>query len=212
MKRVGVLSSGRGSNFEALVHATREPGFPAQIACLISDREDAPVLELARALEVPAYFVFPGRKKTVLSPDAETEVIGILKSEGCDIVCLAGFMRIVKRGLLESFPGRILNIHPSLLPAFPGLQAQRQAWNYGVKVAGCTVHVVDEGVDTGPIIIQRSVPVEGVTSSEELAALILKEEHVAYPEALRLLAAGRLRREDRRVILLTPEEGRNWEP
>jgi phosphoribosylglycinamide formyltransferase-1 len=200
MKKIGVLASGRGSNFAALVEACRREDFPARVACLVSDRPEAPALEEARRLGVPAFTVDPGPRRAGLTPQAEAEIVGILRKHGCDLVCLAGFMRILKKPLLEAFPGKILNIHPSLLPAFPGLDAQEQAWSYGVKVAGCTVHIVDRGVDTGPILVQRAIPVDDVTSSDELARRILEQEHRAYAEAVRMVATRRLRIEGRRIV------------
>jgi phosphoribosylglycinamide formyltransferase-1 len=144
--------------------------------------------------------VDPAPFKTKLEGLAEERVIGLLQAFGADTVVLAGFMRVVKHGLLRAFPRRVLNIHPALLPAFPGLAAWKQALAYGVKVAGCTVHFVDEGIDSGPVIVQRSVPVRDDDTPDSLHARIQAEEHQAYPEALRWLAAGRLRIDGRRVI------------
>jgi phosphoribosylglycinamide formyltransferase-1 len=159
-------------------------------------------LERARQRGIPAFFVDCAPFKTKLDGAAETRAIELLRGHGADAVALAGFMRIVKRGLLAAFPMRVLNIHPALLPAFPGLRAWEQALNYGAKVAGCTVHFVDEGTDTGPIILQRAVEVRDNDTPESLHARIQQQEHAAYPEALRLLAAGRLRVTGRKVEVL----------
>jgi phosphoribosylglycinamide formyltransferase-1 len=197
---VGVLASGRGSNLQALLDAVRRPGFPARVALVLSDREDAAALERARAAGVTARFVNPKDHADRAAYDAA--LAEALREHGVGLVCLAGFMRIVGPGLVRAFAGRILNIHPSLLPAFPGLHAQRQALEYGVRVAGATVHFVDEGVDTGPIVLQASVPVEPGDTEASLAARILAEEHRLYPEAVRLFAEGRLRLVGRRVAIL----------
>jgi phosphoribosylglycinamide formyltransferase-1 len=200
--RVGILVSGRGSNMEAIIRNSKEGKIDAEVVIVISDNKDAPALEKARALGVEAIYVYPGEKKTYLTPDREEEYVRILKEKNVDLVCLAGFMRVLKKTFLHAFPYRIMNIHPSLLPAFPGLNAQRKAWEYGVKITGCTVHFVDEGIDTGPIIIQRAVPVLEDDTPETLAERILKEEHKIYSEAIQLFAEGRLRIEGRKVFIL----------
>jgi len=200
--RVGILVSGRGSNMEAIIRNAKEGKIDAEVVIVLSDNPDAPALEKARALGVEALYVYPGEKKTYMTPDREEEYVRILKEKNVDLVCLAGFMRVLKKTFLSNFPYRIMNIHPSLLPAFPGLNAQKQAWEYGVKISGCTVHFVDEGVDTGPIIIQRAVPVLEDDTPERLAERILKEEHKIYSEAIQLFAEGRLKIEGRRVFIL----------
>jgi phosphoribosylglycinamide formyltransferase-1 len=201
---LGVLASGRGSNLGAILRAQAEGELPARVAVVVSDRPEANVLDLARRHGVPALCVEPGRDRR----DAfEARIASCLERHRVDLVCLAGFMRVVGPGLLGRYPGRILNIHPSLLPAFPGRDAQRQAWEHGVKVTGCTVHFVDEGVDTGPIILQRAVAVAEEDDPESLAARILREEHLAYPEAIRLLAQGRLQLEGRRVRVAATGSG-----
>ena len=200
--RVGILVSGRGSNMEAIIRNAKEGKIDAEVVIVLSDNPDAPALEKARALGVEALYVYPGEKKTYMTPDREEEYVRILKEKNVDLVCLAGFMRVLKKTFLSNFPYRIMNIHPSLLPAFPGLNAQKQAWEYGVKISGCTVHFVDEGVDTGPIIIQRAVPVLEDDTPERLAERILKEEHKIYSEAIQLFAEGRLKIEGRRVRIL----------
>jgi len=195
--RVGVLASGRGSNFDALASAVEMGRVPAVIAALVSDRATAGALEIARRRGIEALHVdpgqYPGREAH------EKAVIAALEERGVELVCLAGYMRILGASFVTHFAGRLLNIHPSLLPAFPGLHAQRQALAHGVKIAGATVHFVDEGMDTGPIVLQAAVPVLPADTEETLSARILAEEHRIYPEAVRLFAEGRLRIEGRRV-------------
>jgi phosphoribosylglycinamide formyltransferase-1 len=189
--RVAVLVSGRGSNLEAILRATGDPGFPARVVLVVSDRERAPALEHAKRYGVPSVFLNP---KDFGDREAfDAALSRRLGDEGVGLICLAGFMRILGRAFVQTWAGRIMNVHPSLLPAFAGLHAQRQALTSGVKVSGATVHFVDEGVDTGPIIVQASVPVEPDDSEETLAARILVEEHRLYPLAIRLFAEGRLR-------------------
>ncbi len=173
---------------------------------MISDNPDAKALERARRAGIPAYYIYPGKKRTVLDPEQEEKYIETLKKHGVELVCLAGFMRILKKKFLDAFPNRIMNIHPALLPAFPGLNAQKQALEYGVKVSGATVHFVDEGIDTGPIILQEAVKVEEDDTVETLADRILKVEHKIYSEAIRLFAEGRLKIEGRRVRILPADE------
>jgi phosphoribosylglycinamide formyltransferase-1 len=191
--RIGVLGSGSGSNMQSILDAIEAGTLAAEMACVIADVPDAKILERARRHGISAQYVDPAPFKTKLDGAAEARVISVLRAQGVDTVVLAGFMRMVKPGLLAAFPHRVLNIHPALLPAFPGLRAWEQALAYGAKVAGCTVHFVDAGMDTGPIILQRVVPVRSGDTPAELHARIQEQEHEAYPEALRLLAAGRLR-------------------
>jgi len=200
--RLGVLGSGRGSNMQAIQDAIEAGRLPARIVCVISDVADAFILERARRAHIPAFFINPAPFRTKLDGEAEQCVLTCLHEHGVEAVLLAGFMRMVKSGLLRAFPHRVLNIHPALLPAFPGLEAWRQALDYGVKVTGCTVHFVDEGMDTGPIIAQRAVPVLDHDTPETLHARIQEAEHELYPEAVRWLAQGRLVVEGRRVRLL----------
>jgi len=196
--QIGILLSGRGSNFEALAEATSEGLIPgAQVAVVVSNREDAPGLEKARARGIPAVGL-PSRG--LQREEYDRQVVAVLREHQVDLVCLAGYMRLLSRYFVESFRGRILNIHPSLLPAFPGLEAQKQAWEHGVKFSGCTVHFVDETLDAGPIVIQSAVPVRDEDSPETLAERILAEEHRIYPEAVRLVLQGRLHIEGRRVL------------
>lgn len=196
---LGVLGSGRGSNLQSILDAMAAGSLSARVACVIADYEDAFILERARRARIPAYVVDGAPFRTKLDGEAQQRVIQLLLQHGVDTVALAGFMRMVKPGLLEAFPQRVLNIHPSLLPAFPGLRAWQQALDYGAKVTGCTVHFVDAGMDTGPIVLQKTVPVLDDDTPETLHARIQEQEHLAYPEALRLLAEGRLRIEGRRV-------------
>lgn len=197
---LGVLGSGRGSNLQSILDAIAAGTLSTRVACVIADCEDAFILERARRAGIPAYVVDGAPYKSKLDGEAQQRVIQLLMQHGVDTVALAGFMRMVKPGLLESFPQRVLNIHPSLLPAFPGLRAWQQALDYGAKVTGCTVHFVDAGMDTGPIILQKTVPVLDDDTAESLHARIQEQEHLAYPEALLQLAGGRIRVEGRRVI------------
>jgi phosphoribosylglycinamide formyltransferase 1 len=202
---LGVLASGRGSNLQALLEACARPGFPARVAVVISDRERAPALEHARGAGVEALWVNP---KDFGDREAfDLALVHELRSRGVGLVCHAGFMRILSPAYVRAFAGRALNIHPSLLPAFPGLHAQRQALDHGAKVSGATVHFIDDGVDTGPIVLQAAVPVEPSDTEETLSARILVEEHRLYPEAVRLFAEGRLHIQGRRVMVL-PEATR----
>jgi len=190
--RIAVLGSGKGSNCQSIIDAIREGRLNGKIVCVLSDVEDAYILERSRKHGIPAQFVSAAPFKTKLDCAAAENYARILREYGTDVIVLAGFMRVVKKSLLDAFPGRVINIHPSLLPSFPGLAAWKQALEYGVKVTGCTVHIVDEGVDTGPIIVQRSVPVLDGDTPETLHARIQEQEHIAYPEALNLLLEGRL--------------------
>jgi len=203
--RIGVLVSGRGSNLQAILDACARPGYPAQVAVVVSDRERALALERARTAGVEALWINP--KDFADRESFDAELVRELTARGVGLMCHAGFMRILSPVYVRAFAGRALNIHPSLLPAFPGLHAQRQALDHGAKVAGATVHFVDEGMDSGPIVLQAAVAVEPNDTEETLSARILVQEHRLYPEAIRLFAEGRLRIEGRRVIV-TPEVGR----
>ena len=197
---LGVLASGRGSNLQAILDACARPGFPAHVAVVLSDRERAPALERARGAGVEALWVNPkdfGDRETY-----DLALVGELERRHVGLVCHAGWMRILSPAYVRAFAGRALNVHPSLLPAFPGLHAQRQALDHGAKVAGATVHFVDEGVDTGPIVLQAAVAIEPTDTEETLTARILVQEHRLYPEAIRLFAEGRLQIQGRRVIVL----------
>jgi phosphoribosylglycinamide formyltransferase 1 len=197
-RRIGVLLSGRGSNFEALAEscaAGRIPG--AEIALVVSNRPGAPGIDRARG--IPAR-VLPS--KGLERETYDRQVAAALDEAGVELVCLAGYMRLLSPFFVRHFPGRILNIHPSLLPAFPGLEAQRQALEHGVKWTGCTVHFVDENLDAGPIIVQAAVAVRDDDTVESLSARILAEEHRMYSEAVRIVLEGRYRLVGRRVLLL----------
>jgi phosphoribosylglycinamide formyltransferase-1 len=205
-KRIAVLLSGRGTNFEALADSIAAGRLPnAEIVLVVSNREGAPGVEKARERGIPAR-VIPSKG---LEREAyDRQVVAALEEARTDLVCLAGFMRLLSPYFVEQFRGRILNIHPSLLPAFPGLEAQRQALEHGVKFAGCTVHFVDENLDAGPIVLQAVVPIRDDDTPETLAARILDEEHRIYPEAARIVLEGRYRIEGRRVILESGEPGK----
>ena len=190
---------------QSIVDAIGAGTLDAEVRLTISDVADAKILDRARRHGIPCLHLDCSPWRTKLDGAAEERCIALLKEAGVDTVVLAGFMRIVKRGLLAAFPGRVLNIHPALLPAFPGVESWRQALDYGCKVAGVTVHFVDEGTDTGPIVVQRAVPVLEGDDAASLHARIQEQEHEAYPEALRLLAAGRLRIAGRRVEILPAE-------
>lgn len=199
--KLAVLGSGAGSNMQSIVDAIEAGTLDAEIVCVLADVPDAKILERAARHNIPAQYLSCAPFKTKLEGEAEENYIRVMKEAGADTVVLAGFMRIVKPGLLAAFPNRVLNIHPALLPAFPGLHSWKQALDYGCRVAGCTVHFVDAGTDSGPIIVQRCVPVEPGDTPETLHARIQVQEHLAYPEALRLLAAGRLTIDGRRVLI-----------
>lgn len=199
MKNLGILISGRGSNFEAIARGVAAGAIPARIAVVISNREDAQGLQRAKAMGLEARSI-PSKDRA--REDFEKELAAALKNAQVDCVCLAGFMRVLSPCFVRQFPGRILNIHPSLLPAFPGSDAQRQALEHGVKFSGCTVHLVDEGVDTGPIILQAVVPVLDDDTVETLSVRILEQEHRIYPEAVRLLAEDRIQVQGRRALIL----------
>ena len=197
MKQLGILLSGRGSNFSAIAENIQKGLIPARIAIVISNRAEAPGVEHARKLGLNAV-VIPSKGKVREQHDAE--VIAALQNAKVDLVCLAGYMRLLSPGFVRAFPHRILNIHPSLLPAFPGLDAQKQAFEYGAKISGCTVHFVDEFLDHGAIIVQRPVPVHDTDDDHALATRILEQEHIAYTEAINLVLSGDFEIADRRVI------------
>src|SRR5262249_38085450 len=197
--RIGVLASGRGSNLQAILDAAREPSYPARVAVVISDRETATALDRARQAGVPAVFMNP--KDFGDRPAYEAALSAELAGRQVGLVCLAGFMRLLGPAFVAAWSGRILNIHPSLLPAFPGLAPQRQALEHGVRVTGATVHFVNEGVDSGPIVLQEAVPVEPDDTEATLSARILTTEHRLYPQAIRLFAQARLQITGRRVVI-----------
>jgi phosphoribosylglycinamide formyltransferase-1 len=197
LKRLGILLSGRGSNFEAIADNVAAGRLQAEIAAVISNRAEARGLEIARERTLPAICI---PSKGVPRQEHDQQLIQELKARGVDLVCLAGFMRLLTADFCHAFPMRILNIHPSLLPAFPGLDAQKQALDHGVKISGCTVHFVDEHLDAGPIILQAAVAVHDDDTVESLAARILKEEHRIYSDAIRIILSERWRIDGRRVL------------
>jgi phosphoribosylglycinamide formyltransferase-1 len=197
-KRIGVLLSGRGSNFEALADSVAAGRIPnAEIAIVVSNREGAPGIERAKARGIAARVIpSKGLEREVY----DRQVAAVLDEHKVDLICLAGYMRLLSPYFVAKFPNRILNIHPSLLPSFPGLESQRQALEYGVKFAGCTVHFVDENLDAGPIIVQAIVPVRDDDTEASLSERILKEEHRIYSEAVRLVLKGKYKIAGRRVL------------
>jgi len=198
MKNLGILLSGRGSNFVAIADNIAAGSIPdARIAVVISNRADAPGLEIARQRGLNA-LVFASKGKP--REEHDREVVGALLDNKVDLVCLAGYMRLLSPWFAQQFPAKILNIHPSLLPSFPGLEAQQQAFAYGVKVTGCTVHFVDEELDHGAIVVQKTVPVLDSDDEHTLAARILQQEHVAYSEAIRIVLEGKFEIAGRRVV------------
>lgn len=196
---LGVLGSGAGSNMQSIVDAIAAGGLDAEIRLVLADFPDAKILERAERHGIPRRYLDCAPWKTKLEGPAEDLCIELLKAAGVDTVVLAGFMRIVKPKLLAAFPNRVLNIHPALLPAFPGVHGWTQALDYGCKVAGVTVHFVDAGTDSGPIIVQKAVPVLEDDTPESLHARIQVQEHIAYPEALNIVSRGNYRIEGRRV-------------
>ena len=197
LKKLGILLSGRGSNFEAIADSIQAGRLKAEIAIVVSNRADAPGLESAKRRGLNARLI-PSKGRVREEHDAE--VVAALKQAQIDLVCLAGYMRLLSADFIRAFPNRIINIHPSLLPAFPGMEAQKQALDYGVKVSGCTVHFVDEHLDHGPIILQKTVPVLDGDDVHALSARILQQEHGAYSEAIALLLSGEVEVQDRKVV------------
>ena len=204
MLKLAVFASGRGSNFQSIIDQVKSGDLAAEVELLISDNQDAGALKRAEHEDVEHVFIDPAHFET--KADYEEELIGLLKGAGVELVVLAGYMRILSPLFVKEFKNQIINIHPSLLPAFKGLDAQKQAVDYGVKYSGCTVHFVDQGMDTGPIIKQAVVEVKDDDSADDLAARILKEEHRIYPEAVKLFAEGRVKIEGRKVKILKEEK------
>jgi len=201
MKKLGILLSGRGSNFEAIADSVAAGRIKAEIAVVISNRADAPGIESARERGLDARII-PSKGKAREQHDVE--VVAALKEKKVDLVCLAGYMRLLSPWFVQQFPDRILNIHPSLLPAFPGLEAQKQAFEYGAKISGCTVHFVDEHLDHGAIILQKAVPVLHTDDEHTLAARILEQEHIAYTEAINIVLEGNYEIVGRRLVMNSP--------
>src|ERR1035438_10320684 len=201
--RNGVLGSGKGSNFVAIADACAAGTVPAEVALVVSDVAEAGILARARERSIPACFIPPGKFRTKLDEDVERAYVEVLQAAQVDLIALAGFMRVLKDGFLRAFAGRIVNIHPSLLPSFPGLAAWEQALAHGVRVTGCTVHYVDAGVDSGPIIGQQTVPVLDDDTPETLHQRIQAAEHALYPKCVAAIARGEITVRGRRVVWRT---------
>jgi phosphoribosylglycinamide formyltransferase-1 len=200
--RIGILISGRGSNMESIIAAAEQGRIPAVVAVVISNEPDAPGIARAQAHGVET--VVLDHRRAASREEQDRKIVEALEERRVDLVCLAGYMKLLTPLFLNAYPGRILNVHPALLPAFPGLNVQKKALEYGVRFSGATVHFVDAGVDTGPIVLQAAVPVEQDDTPQSLSDRILKEEHRIYPEAVRLFFEERLRIEGRRVRILPP--------
>jgi phosphoribosylglycinamide formyltransferase-1 len=198
--RIGVLGSGQGSNFSAIADACEEGKISAEVVIVLSDSESAGILERARERAIPAQFIPPGKFRTKLDDQAEMNFVRALNEANVDLIALAGFMRVLKGEFLRAFEGRILNIHPSLLPSFPGLEAWKQALQYGVKITGCSVHFVDAGVDSGPIMAQKAVPVLEIDTAETLHERIHAAEHELYPQCIAAIARDEVKLQGRRVV------------
>jgi len=201
MLSLAIFGSGSGTNCQAIIDAIEEGRLDAEVKCVLSDAPNARILERARNHGIPAIYIDCAPFKTKLAGEAEQRVLDILRQHEVTFIALAGFMRIIKDGLLNAYAGRIVNIHPSLLPSFPGRDGGRQAFEYGVKFTGCTVHFVDAGVDTGPIINQKCVAIEDDDTLDSLMEKIHEQEHIAYPEALQWIATGRIKQVGRRILL-----------
>ena len=201
MLKLGIFGSGSGTNCQAIIDAIEAGKLDAEIKCVLSDNENAYILERARKHNIPAIYFDCAPFKTKLDGEAEQKVLKILEEHDVNLIALAGFMRIVKDGLLNAYAGRMINIHPSLLPSFPGLDGGKQAFDYGVKYTGCTVHFVDAGVDTGAVINQRIIAIENDDTLESMMEKLHAQEHIAYPEALQWIAEGLIQRDGRRITL-----------
>ncbi|GAB6099616.1 phosphoribosylglycinamide formyltransferase [Halanaerocella petrolearia] len=199
MLKVGVLASGRGTNLQSIIDSIKTGQLPAEIKVVISDNEEVTALDRAEKYGIEGFYVNPQQYET--TEDFEQAMVDTLEEYDVELVVMAGFMRLLSPYFIRQYKNKIMNIHPSLLPAFKGLHAQQQALDYGVKVAGCTVHFADEGMDTGPIILQATVPVKDEDTEETLANRILQEEHKIYPEAIRLYAEGKLEIKDGKVTI-----------
>ena len=201
MLKLAIFGSGSGTNCQAIIDAIEAGTLDAEIKCVLSDVEDAYILERARKNNIPAIHFDCAPFKTKLDGEAEQNVLKILEQHDVNFIALAGFMRIIKDGLLNAYAGRMVNIHPSLLPSFPGLDGGKQAFDYGVKFTGCTVHFVDAGVDTGAIINQRMISIDNDDTLESMMEKLHAQEHIAYPEALQWIAEGRIHLNGRRITL-----------
>lgn len=201
MFTIGILGSGKGTNFQAIVDYIRIENLPIKVGIVISDNPEAYILERAKKEGIKAICIPSKKYKTILGKKVEEEYVKILKENNVQLVCLAGFMRVLKKTFIKNFKNKIINIHPSLLPAFPGLEAWKQALEYGVKFTGCTVHFVDEGIDSGPIIMQAVVPVLPDDTPETLHKRIQEKEHIIYPLTVRLIYEGRISIIGRRVYI-----------
>jgi phosphoribosylglycinamide formyltransferase-1 len=201
MLKLAIFGSGSGTNCQAIIDAVEAGTLHAEIKCILADKEDAFILERARKHNIPAIYFDCAPFKTKLDGEAERNVLNILEEHEVNFIALAGFMRIVKNGLLKAYEGRMINIHPSLLPSFPGLDGGKQAFNYGVKYTGCTVHFVDAGVDSGAIINQKMITIEDSDTLESMMEKLHAQEHIAYPEALQWIAEGKIKRDGRRITI-----------
>lgn len=200
MLRLGVLASGRGSNLQSILDKIDSGALDAQVVLVLSDNPNAKALERAQSKGIKAIACSPKNFSARL--DYENSLVEHMRKNDVEMVVLAGYMRIVKAPLLEAYPNKVINIHPALLPSFPGLDSQKQALDYGVKITGCTVHFIDAGVDTGPIILQKAVPVLDGDTEETLSARILKEEHKLFPQTLQLISQGKVKIQNRKVLFL----------
>ena len=200
---IGVLVSGEGTNLQSILDACRKGAIDGEVVTVITNRANAGAIARCEKYGIP--WIFLDHRVHQSREEYDSSLVEILQGAQVDLVALAGFMRLLTPVIIRAYPGRIMNIHPSLLPSFPGLHPQRQALNYGVRFSGCTVHFVDEGIDTGPIILQAAVPILEEDTEESLARRILEQEHVIYPQAIQLFSKNRLRIESRRVRILSPE-------
>jgi len=201
MFTIGLLASGKGSNVHAIIDHIKTGDLSVNPGVILSDNPSSGALEIAKKEGIKHYCIPEKKYKTILSPETEKEYVKILKENRVDLICLAGFMRVIKEGFLKGFAGKIINIHPSLLPAFPGLEAWKQALNYGVRFTGCTTHFVEAGVDTGPIILQAVVPVLNDDTPETLHKRIQEKEHIIYPLTVKLISAGKVSISGRKVYI-----------
>lgn len=201
MFTIGVLASGKGSNLQAIINQIKNGFLKVKIGVVISDNPDAFALEIARSSGIPAKYIEPGRYRTFLEPEQEGKYVKCLQQHNVELICLAGFMRVIKKTFFKFYRGRIINIHPSLLPSFRGLEAWKQAIEYGVRFTGCTVHFVEEDIDTGPIILQAVVPVLDDDTPETLHQRIQEKEHIIYPLAIKLISEQRIVIKGRRVVI-----------